>query len=114
MDFHSPPHLEAIQAEAEAFAAEHVTADVVEEELRTGDGVSRPLCSRSTSGSEHSGKLQLIFVGGLVPRKACDLALRAAAPAGRAIDGRAAVSLQRRGRRIERLPESGPGWALGL
>jgi 3-oxocholest-4-en-26-oyl-CoA dehydrogenase alpha subunit len=43
MDFHSPPHLEAIQAEAEAFAAEHVTADVVEEELRTGDGVSRPL-----------------------------------------------------------------------
>src|SRR6202167_6785111 len=43
MDFHEPPHLEAIRAEAEAFAAEHVTADVVEEELRTGDGVSRPL-----------------------------------------------------------------------
>ena len=43
MDFHSPPHLKAIQAEAEAFAAEHVTADVIEDELRTGDGVSRPL-----------------------------------------------------------------------
>jgi 3-oxocholest-4-en-26-oyl-CoA dehydrogenase alpha subunit len=43
MDFHEPPHLEAIRAEAEAFAAEHVTADIVEEELRTGDGVSRPL-----------------------------------------------------------------------
>src|ERR1700679_4163818 len=43
MDFHSPPHLEAIGAEAEAFAVAHVTADVVEEELRTGDGVSRPL-----------------------------------------------------------------------
>ena len=43
MDFHEPPHLEAIKAEAEAFAAEHVTAEMVEEELRTGDGVSRPL-----------------------------------------------------------------------
>ena len=43
MDFHPPPHLKAIQAEAEAFAAEHVTADVIEDELRTGDGVSRPL-----------------------------------------------------------------------
>ena len=28
---------------------------------------------------EPSGKLELLFVGGLVPRKACDLALRAAA-----------------------------------
>jgi glycosyltransferase involved in cell wall biosynthesis len=45
------------------------------------NGVSRPLCSRPTTPrSEHNGKLQLIFVGGLVPRKACDLALRAAAP----------------------------------
>ena len=43
MDFHEPPHLEAIRAEAEAFAAEHVTAEMVEEELRTGDGVSRTL-----------------------------------------------------------------------
>src|SRR5262249_35968891 len=31
-------------------------------------------------GSEYKGKLQLIFVGGLIPCKACDLALRAAAP----------------------------------
>jgi glycosyltransferase involved in cell wall biosynthesis len=44
------------------------------------NGVSRPLCSRPAPGPEHNGKLQLIFVGGLVPRKACDLALRAAAP----------------------------------
>ena len=29
---------------------------------------------------EPGAKLELIFVGGLVPRKACDLALRAAAP----------------------------------
>jgi glycosyltransferase involved in cell wall biosynthesis len=44
------------------------------------NGVSRSLCSCATHGSERNGKLQLIFVGGLVPRKACDLALRAAAP----------------------------------
>jgi glycosyltransferase involved in cell wall biosynthesis len=44
------------------------------------NAVSRLLCSRTTPSSEHSGKLQLIFVGGLVPLKACDLALRAAAP----------------------------------
>jgi len=44
------------------------------------NGVSRSLCSRTAPASEHNGKLELIFVGGLVPRKACDLALRAAAP----------------------------------
>jgi hypothetical protein len=43
MDFHEPEHLRHIRAEAEAFAAEHVTPAMVEEELRTGDGVSRPL-----------------------------------------------------------------------
>ncbi len=43
------------------------------------NGVSLSLCSRAAPASEHSGKLQLIFVGGLVPRKACDLGLRAAA-----------------------------------
>jgi hypothetical protein len=43
MDFSEPPRLKDIRAEAEAFAAEHVTAELVEEELRTGDGVSRPL-----------------------------------------------------------------------
>jgi alkylation response protein AidB-like acyl-CoA dehydrogenase len=43
MEFSAPPRLKDIQAEAEAFAAEHVTAEVVEEELRTGDGVNRSL-----------------------------------------------------------------------
>ena len=43
MDFSEPPRLKDIRAEAEAFAAEHVTVEVVEEELRTGDGVSRSL-----------------------------------------------------------------------
>jgi glycosyltransferase involved in cell wall biosynthesis len=44
------------------------------------NGVSSRLCCTATSSSEHSSKLRLIFVGGLVARKACDLALRAAAP----------------------------------
>ncbi|HXZ39879.1 MAG TPA: glycosyltransferase family 4 protein [Terriglobales bacterium] len=44
------------------------------------NGVSRLLCCRAAPSSEHNDKLELIFVGGLVPRKACDLALRAAAP----------------------------------
>ena len=44
------------------------------------NGVSPSLCFRTTPGWEHNSKLQLIFVGGLVPRKACDLGLRAAAP----------------------------------
>jgi alkylation response protein AidB-like acyl-CoA dehydrogenase len=43
MDFVEPESVRRIRAEAEAFAAEHVTRDMVEEELRTGDGVSRPL-----------------------------------------------------------------------
>jgi glycosyltransferase involved in cell wall biosynthesis len=42
------------------------------------NGVSSSLCSRATPSLDKS-KFQLIFVGGLVPRKACDLALRAAA-----------------------------------
>src|SRR5271157_1355692 len=44
------------------------------------NGVSRSLCSGAAPGSERNGKLQLIFLGGLVPAKACDLGLRAAAP----------------------------------
>ncbi len=44
------------------------------------NGVSRSLCSDDTRNPEPGAKLELIFVGGLVPRKACDLALRAAAP----------------------------------
>jgi glycosyltransferase involved in cell wall biosynthesis len=44
------------------------------------NGVSRSLCSDGLRISERNGKLKLIFVGGLVPIKACDLALRAVAP----------------------------------
>ncbi len=44
------------------------------------NGISSSPCSGSPSSSQSRAKLELIFVGGLVPRKACDLALRAAAP----------------------------------
>ena len=44
------------------------------------NGVSRSLCSGAARRCESDSKLELIFVGGLVPYKACDLALRAAAP----------------------------------
>jgi len=43
-------------------------------------GISRSLCSDDQRGAEPSAKLELVFVGGLIPCKACDLALRAAAP----------------------------------
>src|SRR5271157_2590376 len=43
-------------------------------------GIGRSLCSADSRSPEPRAKLDLIFVGGLVPRKACDLALRAAAP----------------------------------
>ena len=43
-------------------------------------GIGRSLCSGDSRSPEPGAKLELIFVGGLVPRKACDLALRAAAP----------------------------------
>jgi len=43
-------------------------------------GVGPSLCSDDSRRPEPGAKLELIFVGGLVPRKACDLALRAAAP----------------------------------
>jgi glycosyltransferase involved in cell wall biosynthesis len=42
-------------------------------------GVSPSLCFGDSRRPEPGAKLELIFVGGLVPRKACDLALRAAA-----------------------------------
>lgn len=48
------------------------------------NGVSRALCSDNTRKATTDAKLELVFVGGLVPRKACDLALRAAAPLLRA------------------------------
>jgi glycosyltransferase involved in cell wall biosynthesis len=43
------------------------------------NGVSLSFCSRERRSSKTNGKLELIFVGGLVPYKACDLALRSAA-----------------------------------
>ena len=44
------------------------------------NAVSRSLCSDNERRSPRNGQLEFIFVGGLVPYKACDLALRAAAP----------------------------------
>ena len=44
------------------------------------NGVSGSLCSEGSRLSERNSQLNLIFVGGLYPVKACDLALRAAAP----------------------------------
>jgi glycosyltransferase involved in cell wall biosynthesis len=44
------------------------------------NGLSPSLCSGAPHRCEGDGKLELIFLGGLVPYKACDLALRAAAP----------------------------------
>ena len=43
-------------------------------------GIARSLCSDDSRSPQPGAELELIFVGGLVPRKACDLALRAAAP----------------------------------
>lgn len=43
-------------------------------------GIGRCVCSDDSRRTEPGAKLELIFVGGLVPRKACDLALRGAAP----------------------------------
>src|SRR5215469_15709533 len=43
-------------------------------------GIGRSACLGDSRCPEPDAKLDLIFVGGLVPRKACDLALRAAAP----------------------------------
>jgi glycosyltransferase involved in cell wall biosynthesis len=48
------------------------------------NGVSRSLCSAGLTRSQQNDKLELIFIGGLIPLKACDLALRAAAPLLRA------------------------------
>ena len=43
-------------------------------------GIARSLCFGDSRSPGPHVKLELIFVGGLVPLKACDLALRAAAP----------------------------------
>jgi glycosyltransferase involved in cell wall biosynthesis len=42
-------------------------------------GIARSLCSDDSRSSDRAAPLELLFVGGLVPRKACDLALRGAA-----------------------------------
>jgi glycosyltransferase involved in cell wall biosynthesis len=44
------------------------------------NGVNRTLCDGASRSSGRGSKLELIFIGGLAPYKACDLALRAAAP----------------------------------
>jgi glycosyltransferase involved in cell wall biosynthesis len=44
------------------------------------NGIAGSLCFGDRRNTNPNSKLELIFVGGLVPRKACDLALRAAAP----------------------------------
>jgi glycosyltransferase involved in cell wall biosynthesis len=43
------------------------------------NGINRSACYNDSRRTEPGARLDLIFVGGLVPRKACDLALRAAA-----------------------------------
>jgi len=43
-------------------------------------GIARSLCCNDARTPQLGAKLQLIFVGYLIPCKACDLALRAAAP----------------------------------
>ena len=43
-------------------------------------GIARSLCNGDSRSPEPGAKLELIFVGGLIPCKACDLGLRAAAP----------------------------------
>lgn len=44
------------------------------------NGIDSSLCSTDSRSPEPGAKLELIFIGGLVPRKACYLGLRAAAP----------------------------------
>ena len=44
------------------------------------NGIEPSVCVSDFRSPEPGAQLKLIFVGGLVPRKACDLALRAAAP----------------------------------
>ena len=43
-------------------------------------GIARNLCNEDSRSPAPGAKFELIFVGGLIPCKACDLGLRAAAP----------------------------------
>jgi glycosyltransferase involved in cell wall biosynthesis len=67
------------------------------------NGVSHSFCSESVRHFKRDGKLELIFVGALVPYKACDLALRAAAPFLR--DGSARFTIAGDGPERNRLVE---------
>ena len=70
-------------------------------------GIGRSLCTEDTRRPEPGAKLELIFVGGLVPRKACDLALRAAAPLLRSdLAHFTAVGDGPEGSRLEQLAET--------
>lgn len=55
------------------------------------NGISRCLCSAGPRAPSSDGKLDLVFLGALVPYKACDLALRAAAPSLRGGQSRLTV-----------------------
>ena len=54
-------------------------------------GIARSLCYGDSRSPEPGAKLELIFVGGLIPCKACDLGLRAAAPLLRSDSARFSV-----------------------
>jgi len=55
------------------------------------NGVSRDLCFNNLRSPSPSDKIELIFVGGLIPCKGCDLALRAAAPLLRDLSARFSI-----------------------
>ena len=67
------------------------------------NGLAQSLCFGDTRSLEPGAKLELIFVGGLIPCKACDLGLRAAAPLLR--DGLARFSVLGDGPERGRLEE---------
>src|SRR5438046_2253929 len=73
-------------------------------------GIARSLCYGDSRSPNPGAKLELIFVGGLVPRKACDLALRAAASLLLGVLARFAVA----GDGSERTPLAALPRALGM
>ena len=66
-------------------------------------GIARSLVNPDLRNRGDDAALELLFVGGLVPRKACDLALRAAAPVLRS--NRAKFTVVGDGRERKRLEE---------